>query len=292
MKRCLTILVLILLATYGWSSGVKGESQNLGPPNYLSQDHSGIIIYSPLNTTYSKNSIIVNFTVTNDMAVYDVGYSVDGGAIQRTTNLVWLATTPDIVNGTAIGLYNVTYASKFTIDNLSNGPHFLVMYHGFQQKVVWRNYQPTSEPGKLDIISYRRVDFTIDTTAPNISVLSPAGTYDSSKCIGINITTNEPTSWIGYSMDNQANVTINGNMTLPNQSPATHTLIVFANDTAGNMGASIISNFTINKMSNLIDFSYNQDSAVGLAIIIVVIAVVAASVSLVYFKRRKGKLAR
>jgi hypothetical protein len=289
MKRCLTILLLILLATYGWSSEVKGESQTLGPPNYLSQDHSGIVLYSPLNTTYNKNSLFVNFTVTNLMAVYDVGYSIDGGTIQRITNLAWLSTTPDVVNGTEIGTYNVTYSAKVTIDNLLEGTHFLVVYHGFQQKVVWQNYQPTNEPGKLDIISYRRIDFTVDTTAPEITVLSPQGTYNSSKGIDINLTTNEPTSWIGYSLDNQANVTITGNTTLPNQSPASHSLTMFANDTAGNMGESSVNNFTLNKIS-VTDIFNNQDSTIGVAIIITILAVATIG-TLVYFKRRKPKTA-
>jgi hypothetical protein len=97
------------------------------------------------------------------MAVYDVGYSVDGGTIQGVTNLAWLATTPEVVNGTDDPrCYNVTYSGKFTIDNLSDGLHSLVIYHGNQNKVVWRNYQPTNEPGKLDIFSYMQIDFTVE----------------------------------------------------------------------------------------------------------------------------------
>jgi hypothetical protein len=286
MKSCLVLLLLIALATCGWVSAVLGESQTLGPPNYLSQDHSQIVIFSPLNTTYIKNSIFVNFTVTNFMAVYDVGYSVDGGTIQRVTNLAWLATTPEIVNGTAdIRCYNVTYCGKFTVDNLSDGLHSLVIYHGNQQKVVWRDYQPTNEPGKLDIISYREIDFTVDTAAPKISVLSPQGTYNSSKGLSMNLTTNEPTSWIGYSIDNQANVTGTGNATLPNLNAGSHNLEVFANDTAGNMGESSVSNFKINKVSNVTDIFLNQESA--LFSVMVVVVLVVAFVLLVCFRRRK-----
>ena len=48
-----------------------------------------------------------------------------------------------------------------------------------------------------------------------------------------------PIFWIlltGYSRDGQANVTIAGNMTLSDLSEGPRSIIVYANDTAGNMG--------------------------------------------------------
>jgi cobalamin biosynthesis Mg chelatase CobN len=99
----------------------------------------------------------------------------------------------------------------------------------------------------------------------------------------------EPALWAGYCLDNQANVTINENTTITNLSAGSHRFQVFANDTAGNVGASSISNFTITKENSVNDILYNQASLVVLAIVIVIVAV--ASVSLVYFKRRKWKLA-
>ena len=285
MNRYLAILlVLIILATYGCFSSSKGETETLGPPNYLQNNPDLLVISSPLNRTYDSKTILVNFTVTNSMAVYDVGYSVDGGTIWKITNLVKVSELP-IVNGTLEEPYDVTYSGRFTVDNISEGSHYLVIYHGYQQKVVWQNYQPTQEPGKYDIISYRRVDFTIDTTAPSITVLEPQGTYNSTQNIEIKLITNEPTAWIGYSLDNQVNVTINGNTTMTNLSAGSHRLQVFANDTAGNVGASSISNFTINKETSVNYILYNQESLVILVIVIVIVTV--ASISLVYFKKHK-----
>jgi hypothetical protein len=51
-------------------------------------------------------------------------------------------------------------------------------------------------------------------------------------------TVSETTSWIGYSLDGQMNVTITGNITLSGLSEGSHSLIVYANDTAGNVGHS------------------------------------------------------
>ena len=45
-------------------------------------------------------------------------------------------------------------------------------------------------------------------------------------------------SWIGYSLDDKSNVTIAGNTTLYNLTQGIHSVVVYANDTEGNMGSS------------------------------------------------------
>jgi N-acetylneuraminic acid mutarotase len=80
---------------------------------------------------------------------------------------------------------------------------------------------------------------------PEISVVSPQhGTY-----VGINPTLafgfDKLVSWMGYSLDGQANVTIAGNVTLSDLSVGSHSLVIYANDSAGNMGASQTVSFTI-----------------------------------------------
>jgi hypothetical protein len=76
-----------------------------------------------------------------------------------------------------------------------------------------------------------------DITAPLITVISPENTtYLGS--VPLTITTDEPVSWIGYSIDNQANVTIPGNVTLSSLPDGPHNIVVFANDTSNNIGVS------------------------------------------------------
>jgi hypothetical protein len=78
---------------------------------------------------------------------------------------------------------------------------------------------------------------TVDATPPAISILSPQNTTYPTSNVPLNFTVNETTHWTGYSFDNQANATITGNTTIP-VSEGRHTLVVYANDTVGNMGAS------------------------------------------------------
>jgi parallel beta-helix repeat protein len=85
----------------------------------------------------------------------------------------------------------------------------------------------------------------LQTLPPEIIILSPqATTYDVTP-VALTFTVNESTCWIGYCLDGQSNVTISGNSTLAGLSFGQHSIIVYANDTAGNMGSSGVVNFTI-----------------------------------------------
>ena len=53
---------------------------------------------------------------------------------------------------------------------------------------------------------------------------------------------------MGYSLDDLMNVTVGGNTTLVGLSEGVHTITVFANDAAGNMGSSQTVYFTINAL--------------------------------------------
>jgi hypothetical protein len=77
-----------------------------------------------------------------------------------------------------------------------------------------------------------------DTAPPAIAILSPQNKTFDADHVPLIFTINESTSWISYSLDGQSNVTITGNTTLTGLSDGTHTVIVQANDTSGNMGAS------------------------------------------------------
>ena len=93
---------------------------------------------------------------------------------------------------------------------------------------------------------------------------------------------NEPTSWIGYSLDGKANVTIAGNTTLTALSNGAHSLTIYANNTFGNVGASEPVTFTI-----AVPFPIVPVAAVSGASAVVVVAGL-----LVYFKKHKPKTHR
>ncbi|MFW6116970.1 MAG: Ig-like domain-containing protein, partial [Thermoproteota archaeon] len=156
---------------------------------------------------------------------------------------------------------NVTINSNTTLSGLSEGSHSLKLYAEDHA-----NHTGASEP----------VYFTVDTTPPTVSLLSPRNVTYSDTEIQVNFTTTQPISWTGYSLDNAANVTVTGNTTLPELSSGTHHLTVYANDTAGNMGSSETIRFTVDK----------SVSPVVWAVVAMGIVVVGVGVWWVYHRKR------
>lgn len=84
-----------------------------------------------------------------------------------------------------------------------------------------------------------------DTEPPIITVLSPENKTYMTTSIPLTFAVDETTSWIGYSLDGEMNITITGNIILSGLSYQNHNVIVYANDTCGNMGSSDRVYFTI-----------------------------------------------
>jgi hypothetical protein len=94
-----------------------------------------------------------------------------------------------------------------------------------------------------------------DMIPPTATLIFPKNTttYSTSKTVYLQVSINEATSWIGYSLNSNANVTLwtnkpagtydTYNISLPNF--GSHNIIVYANDTSGNMGKSNKVYFTV-----------------------------------------------
>ncbi|MDH5481762.1 MAG: hypothetical protein OEY22_02620 [Candidatus Bathyarchaeota archaeon] len=78
-----------------------------------------------------------------------------------------------------------------------------------------------------------------------IEILSPTNMIYSTDSVPLCFTVNRATSWIGYSLDEQENVTIPGNVTLTDLEDGAHCVIVYARDKCGAIGASEIVNFAV-----------------------------------------------
>jgi hypothetical protein len=139
-------------------------------------------------------------------------------------------------------------ASEHTsgLHGLSEGPHIVK---------VWASSQ--------DSYSEAQIIFTVDCTAPTIRDISIENATYTTTDMELLCRIDEPFSWIGYSLDNQAKVTIKvvpyyfyslkdknidalqANVTLTGLSEGPHSLVFYANDTAGNMGVSEKIMFTV-----------------------------------------------
>lgn len=80
-------------------------------------------------------------------------------------------------------------------------------------------------------------------------------TWDSSYSLGLNLfdksqlpinfTSSEPLAWVAYSIDGAANVTLQGNASIPLPAPSLHTIQIFARDAMNHLATSGVIYFTI-----------------------------------------------
>ncbi|MDH5374686.1 MAG: cohesin domain-containing protein [Candidatus Bathyarchaeota archaeon] len=125
---------------------------------------------------------------------------------------------------------NVTIAGNTTLTSLSDGCHNVVVYAN-------DTFGNMGNSGKIY--------FTVDTTPPHITIMSPENKTYATSSVSLTFMVSEPTSWTGYSLDNQANVTITGNTTLTGLVNSGHSVMIYGSDNLGNMGASEKVYFTV-----------------------------------------------
>jgi parallel beta-helix repeat protein len=117
-----------------------------------------------------------------------------------------------------------------------------------------------------------------------ISVSSPQNKTYSTTDIALDLTVSEATSWIKYSLDGQANITITDNITLTDLAEGVHTLDVYAQDTEGQTRTTGTIYFTISQGA---EPTQSEAFPIEIAIIIVVIAAVIVVVAIYLIKRKK-----
>jgi hypothetical protein len=103
-----------------------------------------------------------------------------------------------------------------------------------KNEIVAGGYNVTTDENHMNVY-VRQIP---DTAPPIITVLSPENKTYPRNHVFLTFTVNEPTVWMGFTLDGETNVTITGNTNLTDLSEGSHNIIVFANDTFGNMGAS------------------------------------------------------
>jgi N-acetylneuraminic acid mutarotase len=90
------------------------------------------------------------------------------------------------------------------------------------------------------------------TVPPVLYVLSPENKTYTSNDVPLVLSVNRPTTWMGYSLDGMANVTVTGDVELSDLSDGDHRLTVYANDTFGNTVSSSNVTFFVDTFAPLI----------------------------------------
>ncbi len=100
------------------------------------------------------------------------------------------------------------------------------------------------------------------TAPPIIQITSPENNKTYNK-VALNFTVDRDTEWVGYSLDNQANVTIAGATDLLNLSQGLHSITLYANDSLGNMGSSNEVFFSVDSLAPVIVIMVPQNQSYG-----------------------------
>jgi len=87
--------------------------------------------------------------------------------------------------------------------------------------------------------------YLMDVVPPVICIQTPENKKYITSYVALTLSIDKRTSWIGYSLDDHTNVTINDNTTIVGLPDGLHVIVAFANDTVGNMGVSNSVFFTI-----------------------------------------------
>ena len=100
----------------------------------------------------------------------------------------------------------------------------------------------------------------------------------------LNFTVDQPTSWLGYSLDNLANVTIGGNTTLTGLSVGNHSLVVYGNNTFGDMAKSETIHF----------IAKEPETSLALTVIvpIVIAIIIKFSFTILLYKKKEENMKR
>jgi len=173
------------------------------------------------------------------------------------------------------GSLPATYLSYSIPLNLTNGQYTIQIYVEASSF-----YMPSLATGILNTtVSAVSQPIYFAVKFPQPIILAPERiTYNESN-VPLQFTIGgSSASWIGYSLDNKANVTITGNTTLTGLTNGEHYLTVYTNDTLGNSYASQTISFFVALRTNASTNTILEVSAT----IVVVIAIGV----IVYFRKR------
>jgi hypothetical protein len=216
MKKAALAIIIVVLLSASLFAGV--ESVKIVEANCIPA--SVIWINSPTNTTYTSDTLILNYTVLFDFTQNKlVTYSLDGGENVTLTKNQTLESTDTLEK----------ISGDIVLSGLSEGSHHLELYS--------ENIIPAHEV----------VYFSIDTVAPNILIYSPENTVYNITDILLDVHVNEPVSNVTYSLDGQSDGSVIGSKLLRDLPYGEHNVTFYATDLVGNIGVSETIIFTIAK---------------------------------------------
>jgi hypothetical protein len=259
----LTLALVLFSAVAGTQLSLLAKANFVFPPS-----NPYINIISPTNNT-AYNASTISLEVTFE--TYKTGYEYNG--VSRRFTYALDGQNPESITITnssvAVNLGGeVFFEGSNSLANLTEGPHSLTV------RVVF-DYAPVEYYGSHHTESEETVNFRIDSVPPEVVLLSLENKTYYTSDVPLNFIVSEPDTQVAYSLDGGENVTTVGNTTLTNLPSGEHSVTVYAEDIAGNVGFSETIRFNI------------EPFPTTLVIASVITVAVAGAGLTVYFKKRK-----
>ena len=230
--------------------------QNLFVANNITNNNSGIGVKGS-----SSNVIRGNYFINNEKQVYDA--YVDDESVTMSTN-IW------DFSYQAGGNYWSDYTG---VDVKSGAGQNQTGSDGIGDTAYIIN---TKNKDNFPLMPYG--------SSAAISIVSPQNKTYTVNSVSLTFTVSETTTWTGYSLDGQANVTVTGDATLSGLAESVHRLTVYATDTDGNESSETVY-FTIGQGAEP-----PQSESFPITWIAAAIGAVAVvGVALIYFLKIKKK---
>ena len=285
MRRLAVSLVLVLLVSVlveldlikvGSANPYPTPPNITKPPKLPPPNPATIKILNPQNhTSYQPHSLRLSVSISDLSDIYNIICYLDDEEInvpQRSSFTIYLT---EMLAGTH--LVRVSVSNQ----KIQTQPYFYYDVSEGYPNLIDASYHICSDV----IWSSSEVSFDVDVVSPQVSVLSPReGTYGSEVVLDFEVS--EAISKVAYSLDGKGNVTFHENRKVTGLSDGTHSIILYAWDKAGNVGASESIIFTIT-----VPESESEPFLTSLVFgIVILVSIVAVSFILVaYFVRRNRR---
>lgn len=192
MKKTCALIVLIfsLLLSITLSTANADSSSD--------RSYIRIIVNTPTNKTHATGSLTLNVSLHYFFASFNpksVSYRID--------EQNWRLLTVELDKSGINTIIHGGYTGEDNLPTLKYGKHEITVHVECQTGFP-------SKPHTEETTLY----FSVDTASPKISNISIPNQAFNQPILTLDFTVNEPTSWMGYSLDNTANVTITGNTTI------------------------------------------------------------------------------
>jgi len=266
-KTALAPIIIFVLLVSTWAGIELVSPAEANPYPYTNCDSSFVTvsIVSPENRTYNTNVIQLTITAGGYPGVWYVSYSLDDKP------------SVEVAPGHPLGH---TFNESVRLNPLPKGSHSIVV-----EAIAMAN----NPEGK--VTAQTRVYFAVaketqppDTSAPEITILSPQNkTYYATE-IPLEFSVNEPNCSVSYKFDGQEPVEISQNTTLTGFYYGSHNVTVYATDVAGNLGVQTVGFAFAKTEEHTPSLEPFPASLVFMAFVGIALGVVGL---LVYLKKRK-----